>query len=87
MELEPPSEWHQLLQAYVVIAIGILAVIVMFDSKARRDHENRLALVLGYQPAKLNTAAVQQHARELRSDVRKSVGLEGFGATAPMFSW
>ena len=46
--MEGPSEFHQLLQAYVVIAIGVLAIIVMFDSKTRRDKESRLALILGH---------------------------------------
>ena len=46
--MEGPSEFYQLLQAYVVIAIGVLAIIVMFDSKTRRDQESRLALILGH---------------------------------------
>ena len=46
--MEGPSEFYQLLQAYVVLAIGVLVVIVMFDSKTRRDQEHRLALVLGH---------------------------------------
>jgi len=46
--MERPSDFWQLIQAYVVIAIGVLALIVMADAKTRRDQENRMSLILGY---------------------------------------
>ena len=46
--MEGPSEFLQLLQSYVIIAVGVLAIIVMFDSRTRRDQENRLSLILGH---------------------------------------
>ncbi len=45
--MEGPSDFYQLIQAYVIIAVGVLAIIVMFDSKSRRNQETRLALILG----------------------------------------
>jgi len=46
--MERPSEFWQLIQAYVVIAVGVLALIVMADAKTRRDQETRMSLILGH---------------------------------------
>ena len=70
--MEGPSEFYQLLQAYVVIAIGVLAIIVMFDSKTRRDQESRLALILGHSGcSKLTDGGyLKREARKLWGDTR-----------------
>jgi len=68
--MDRPSEYFKLAQALVVLAIGILAIIVMFDSKTRRDHENRLSLVLGVQCAKLNVPSLKKNAKSLANEVK-----------------
>ena len=99
--MEGPSEFWQLVQAYVVIAIGILLVIVMFDSKTRRDQENRLALILGNGgcPKAFDSKYINKESHKLRRDVQKSFkrgkdlakkaareGMESAFGTTPRFN-
>jgi len=71
--MDGPSSWHKLMQAYVVVAIGVLAIIVMFDAKTRRSQENRLALILGTRgcPKALNPRQLQKEVGSLAGDVKK----------------
>ena len=72
--MDGPSSWHKLMQAYGVIAIGVLALIVMFDAKTRRSQENRLALILGTSgcPKMMDYKYLKGEARELAGDVRQT---------------
>ena len=74
--MEGPSEFLQLLQAYVILAVGVLAIIVMFDSSSRRDQENRMALVLGHSGCSDLTdwRYLKREAGSLYGDSRKVYG-------------
>ena len=71
--MEGPSEFYKLIQAYIVIAIGVLAVIVLLDSETRRDQENRLALILGHRgcPKALSGKYLSEEAKKLRFDAQQ----------------
>ncbi len=71
--MEGPSDFLQLIQSYIVIAVGILAVIVMFDSKTRRSQESRLALILGNSgcPQMFDPSYLKSEAGKLSGDAKR----------------
>jgi len=72
--MDRPSDFWQLMQAYVVVAVGVLAIIVMFDAKTRRDQENRLALILGHSgcPKAFDYSYLKKESGKLAGDSKKA---------------